>query len=52
MEIILYRERERGRERSSMHCQGSACNRSFDMGLASAEGLKLGCLNVQIEIFS
>jgi hypothetical protein len=29
------REREREREGGSMHCQGFACSRYFDMGLAS-----------------
>jgi hypothetical protein len=47
LEIIVYRkrERERERERANMHCQGIACNKSFYMGLTSAEGQSLEFLN-------
>ncbi len=35
------REGETEGERGNMHCQGIACTRLLDMGLTSAEGLKL-----------
>jgi hypothetical protein len=33
-------------EGENIHCLGIACTRPFYMGLASAEGQKLGCFNV------
>jgi hypothetical protein len=38
IEIIVYLK-----ERASMHCQGIACTRSFNMGLQVAEAQKLEC---------
>ncbi len=37
IEIIIKTQREQ-----TCTCQGIACTRSFDMGLTSAEGQKLG----------
>jgi hypothetical protein len=34
--FIRERERERKKERVNMHCNGTACNRSFDVGSTSA----------------
>ncbi len=34
------------RERANMHCKGTACTTSFDMGLTSAEGQKLECFKL------
>jgi len=41
--FIRERERERKKERVNMHCHGTACTRSFDVGSTSAEGHKLQC---------
>ncbi len=50
---MLIRERERKKERVDMHCHGTACNRSFDVGSTSAEGHKLQCFTKKaIDIFT
>jgi hypothetical protein len=49
---LPHRDCSRHIGRVNMHCRIIACTRSFDMGLISAEGLKLECFKqIAINIY-